>query len=99
MPLPAVGQQDAFQIGMSVKTDAKHVVDFTLQPVGGWPNWDRTRRTLAVGDHGLDSNALITLERIKNPDHVKLLLALRIVHRRYVHAVIELLLVAKNLQK
>src|SRR2546429_7506696 len=84
---------------MSVETDAKHVVNFTLQPVGGWPNRDRTGHTLTVRDHGLHANALVTRERIENPDHVELLLALRIVHSRYVHAVIKLFLVAKNLQQ
>ena len=84
---------------MSVETDAKHIVDFTLQPVGGWPNRDCTGHTLTVRDHGLHSNTLVTRERIENPDHVELLLALRIVDRRYVHAVIKLFLVAKNLQQ
>src|SRR5258708_9475593 len=37
MSLPALGQQNAFHVGMSVELDAKQVVDFALQPVVGGP--------------------------------------------------------------
>src|SRR6266550_3265517 len=84
---------------MSVETDAKHIVGFALQPVGSWPNRYGTGHTLTVRDHRLHANPLVTRERIENPDNVKLLLVLRIVHGGYVHAIIELLLVAKNLQQ
>src|SRR3981081_2797822 len=33
MSLPAVGQQDAFHVGMSVELNAKHDEDFAFQPV------------------------------------------------------------------
>src|SRR3977135_3451137 len=84
---------------MSVEMNAKHIVDFALQPVGSRPNSYRAGHALPVRNHCLYANSLVTREGIENPDYVKLLLALRIVHCRYVHAVIKLLLVAKNLQQ
>src|SRR5581483_3556957 len=38
MALPAIGKQDALQIGMAFKGDPEHVEDFPLQPVCGGPD-------------------------------------------------------------
>src|SRR5208282_5822027 len=62
--LPAVGQQNALQVRMSIKLDAKHVVDFALQPVGGWPNGHRARQALAVQNLRCHTNALIARKGI-----------------------------------
>ena len=37
---------------MPVKADAKHVKDFTLEPVSSCPDRDRTGNAVAVGDAG-----------------------------------------------
>ena len=53
----------------------------------------------AVGDLGLDPHALVAREGIENPDDIELLLALGIVDGGDVHAVVELLFVAQDLQE
>src|SRR6202035_5357134 len=84
---------------MPVKADAKHVKDFTLEPVGGCPDRNRTGNAFAVGDHNFHANTFVPRERIQNPDYVELFFALWIVDCGDVYAVIELLPVPKNLQQ
>ena len=50
-------------------------------------------------NRGFHPNALVARERVQNPDHFKLLFPLRIMYRRDIHAIIELFLVAQNLQQ
>src|SRR5580704_18609565 len=99
MALPAVGQQNALQVGMSIETDAKHVIHFALQPVRSRPDGNYAGRAGAVSDHRLDAHALIALEGVKNPDQIELLLPLRIVQGGDVDEVIELFLIAENLEQ
>src|SRR3982074_1652187 len=78
MSLPAVGQQNAFHVGMSVELDAKHVEDFALQPVRRRPYGDRAGNGISVGNLYLHSDSFVASERIEHPDHVELFLALGI---------------------
>src|ERR1039458_7591387 len=96
--LPAVGQQNPLQIGMSIKLNAEHVVDFALQPVGGRPDGNGTREAFAIQNLRRHTNALVAREGIKHPHHIELLLSLWVMHRRDVNAVIELLFIAENLE-
>src|ERR1039457_4399310 len=98
MALPTVGQENALQIGMAVELDAEHVEDFPLQPVGGCPDGNGAGKALAIGDLRFHTDAFIARERVQHPEHVELLLALGIVHCGDVHAVVELLFVAQNLE-
>src|SRR5579871_4616229 len=98
MPLPTLRQQNAFQVRMPIKPDPKHVEDFSLQPIGRRPDRYGTRQALTVGNAGGHANALVPGKRIQHPDHIKLLLALRIMHGSDVHAVIELFFVPQDLQ-
>src|ERR1700683_670883 len=98
MPLPSVGQKNALHVGMSIELDAEHVEDLAFQPVRSHPDGNGTGQALTIGNLSLHANALIPRKRIKHPDHVELLFALRIVRRGKVDAVIELLLVAQHLK-
>src|SRR5439155_2346057 len=98
MSLPAVRQQNALQIGMTIEADTEHVVHFALQPVCRRPDLDRAGHDFAVGDQRLHPNPLVTSKGVQNPDHIELLLALRIMQGRYVYAIIEFLLIAQNVQ-
>src|ERR1035438_4573760 len=98
MPLPPIGQQNPLQIRMPVELDPEHVEYFALQPVGRRPNRHGTGERFAVGDSRGDADAFIPRERVQHPDHVELLLPLGIMHRGNVHAVVELLFIAQNLQ-
>src|SRR5437763_14754657 len=53
MAFPTIGQQDAFQIGMSLEANPEHVIDFALQPVGCWPDRDRAAHHLSLRHQGL----------------------------------------------
>src|SRR5689334_10991901 len=72
--LPAVGEQDALQVGMSFEADAEHVEDFTLQPVGRWPDGNGAGYRLRLGIRGFDPNTFIERERIQNPNQFELFL-------------------------
>src|SRR6266851_3470140 len=98
MPLPAVGQQNAFHVGMSVELDAKHVVDFAFQPVRGGPYGYRAGNAVSISDLHFYPNSFVASERIEHPDHVEWLLALGIVRRGDVHAVVKLFLISQNLE-
>src|SRR5712692_8193560 len=98
MSLPAVGQQNAFHVGMSVELDAKHVEDFALQPVRRGPQGYRAGNVFSISDLDLHSDAFVARKRIEHPDYVKLLLALGIVRRGDVHAVVKLFVVTQNLE-
>src|SRR5205814_10523252 len=93
MTLPAFRQQNALQVGMSLEADAKHVVNFTLQPVGSRPDRNCAGHRFAIGEHRLHANALVISEGRENPDHIKLISATGTMYRCDVHAVIEQLLV------
>src|ERR1022692_1996188 len=94
--LPAVGQQNPLQIGMSIKLNAEHVVDFALQPVGGRPDGNGTREAFAIQNLRGHTNALVAREGIEHPHHIELLLSLWVMHRGDVNAVIEILQVLRN---
>ena len=79
---------------MAIEGDAEHVIDFALQPVGGWPDLDRGADVLAVLDLRFHPHALVVLERVQDVHDVELRLALGIVNCGDVHAVIEELVVA-----
>src|SRR5208283_1409520 len=98
MSLPAVGQQNALHVRVSIEFDAEHIEDLALQPVGGRPDGNRTRQALAVEDLRFHANAFVARERIKNPDNVELFFTLGIMHGGDVDAIIELLFVAKDLK-
>ena len=53
----------------------------------------------AVGDLRFYADALVALERIENPEDFELLFARRIMRRRDVDAVVELLFVAQQAQE
>src|SRR5260370_12365582 len=53
MPLPTLGQQNPLHVRMSVKIDAKHVVDFAFQPVRPRPSMTTPWHTLPFPDLGL----------------------------------------------
>ena len=99
MPLPAFGQQDALQIRMSFEANAEHVIHFALQPVRRRPNGNRTWQRLAIGNQRLHPNAFVPRKRVENPDRIKRLFPLGIMHRGDVHAVIELFLITQHLKK
>src|SRR4030088_1774925 len=98
MALPAIGQENTLHIRMPVEADAKHVEDFTLQPVCGCPDRHSAGDALAIRDHCFYANAFVPGERIQNPDDLELFFPLRIMHRGDIHAVVELLPVAQNLE-
>src|ERR1700682_2071399 len=83
---------------MSVELDAEHVVDLAFQPVSGWPNGDARRNRSAVGDLRFDAYAPIARIRIKIPEDVELLFALRIMHCGDIDAVVKLFFVAQQTQ-
>src|SRR6202142_1627078 len=97
--LPVFGKQDALHVRMAVELDAEHVVDFALQPVRGRPDGNGRRQGSAVGDLRFYADALVALERIKNPDDFELLFSCGIVRRGDVEAIVELLFVAEKAQE
>src|ERR1700732_664758 len=98
MSLPALGQQNAFHVRMSVELDAKHVVDFALQPVRGGPYGYGTGNAVSISDLYLHPDSFVASERIKHPDHVELLLALGIVRCGDIHAIVKLFLITQDLE-
>src|ERR1035437_3574080 len=62
--LPLVGQQDAPHVGVPREFDPEHIVDFTLQPVGGQVDAHRGLRLIPVGDIDLDAHPLVAREAI-----------------------------------
>src|ERR1017187_8213317 len=87
--LPAVGQQNPLQIGMSIKLNAEHVVDFALQPVGGRPDGNGTREAFALQNVRCHTNPLVTRQGMNPPNHTDLLLEDWFDHRVDITAVIE----------
>src|ERR1700723_716276 len=67
MSLPAVGQQNSLHVGMAVKLDAEHIVNFALQPVGPRPDGNGTWNALAVPYLCCHTNALVTCVGVQNP--------------------------------
>src|SRR6202795_3125556 len=75
MTLPLVGQQNAFQIRMTLEHDAEHVEAFALEPVGHRPDSANARHRLAFGCVRLQPQPLILRKRIQIEDHIETLLA------------------------
>src|ERR1700693_352306 len=83
---------------MAVELDAKHVVNFALQPVRGCPNGDARRDRSAVGDLRFHAHALVARKGIEDPHDIELLFALQIMHCGDIDAVVKLFFVAQQTQ-
>src|ERR1700730_11587495 len=83
---------------MAVELDAKHVVNFPLQPVRGCPNGDARRDRSAVGDLRFHPHALVARKGIEDPHDIELLFTLQIMHGGDIDAVVKLFFVAQQTQ-
>src|SRR5260370_7716305 len=83
---------------MAVQLDAKHVVNFALQPVSGCPNGDARRDRSTVGDLRSHPHALVARKGIEDPHDIELLFALQIMHCGDIDAVVKLFFVAQQTQ-
>src|SRR5579872_5097016 len=63
---PAIGQKDAFHVGMPLELDAEHVVNFALQPVGGGPDGQDRKSTRLNSSHVRISYAVFCLKKKKH---------------------------------
>src|SRR4051812_5696134 len=98
MSLPAVWKENTFQVGMAREDDPEHIEDFAFQPVSGRPNRNGTGHGFAIAVSGGHPDAFVVRKRVKDPDHIELLVPVRVVGSREIDTIIELLLIAENLQ-
>ena len=69
---PIDRHQDAHQVGMIAETDAEHVEDFALIPVGPAPDArDRIDLRIRAAQPALHAQPLIALDRMQMIDHFK----------------------------
>ncbi len=88
--LPFLGQQDAAHVGMARELDSEHVEHLALQPVRARVYIHCRRGLRTIRDHGLHPHALVAREAVENVDQLEAFGAIRIIHRRDVHQVIEI---------
>src|SRR5579863_10334295 len=94
--LPPIRQQDARQIGVTLKYDSKHVISFALQPIRRGPNVRNGRHWFAVRSPNFQTQPLVFGEGIEIQHHIESFLSLRPVHRGQIRQKIELFVIASE---
>jgi hypothetical protein len=92
--LPLVGEQNALQVGMATKGDAKEVEDFALEPIGGGPDGDEAAGLFIGAEWNFQTQPRVVSEGIELRNEIAPLLAARPVDGGVVFKQIEFFFVA-----